>query len=618
VISGPGKRLPARLLLGIALLLAAFAATLGDAQASPGPRTVHFAGRAVHVPAGFGVVRVAPGSRTCVRLDRRVVYLGAPSKEQSCPAGPILGKRRAIVVAPHRAHVAGDAQLLTGRGGPARSLARPRAAHASAAHASRAPATASVSGSIFTGLGFDTCSAPSTKAMAAWAESPFRGVGIYIGGENSACSQPNLSSSWVSAMTTAGWHLIPTYVGLQATTSSCSSCAKMTTVAAGAQGAAAAEDAVAEAAAIGIGAGSPIYFDLEAYTPTTTATNAALTFLAAWTEKLHALGYQSGVYSSGNSGIADLADQVGSGYVLPDDLWIADWNNREDTEEPGVPTTAWANHQRIHQFRGGHDDTYGGVTINVDSDYVDGATVGVGTPPVGEDDPIGSLEVTGSPAAGQVRIKGWALDPDAPTEALSINVYVGGREGQKGVEAYELGPIANLNRPDVAASHTIAGPAHGFDTSIVTVKSGPEPICVYAVNVALGGNRLLGCKTTTIPVAVTFSRLKAMPNGVKVTLACQWPTGTACPGHLGMRTTFKVATPRRHRPPRIHSVTRSLGSRTFNLTGGQWHTFYVPLTVGARKLLRERGKLHTQIVAAIPGGRRGAGLPLEAPAPRHH
>ncbi|HEX4308214.1 MAG TPA: DUF1906 domain-containing protein, partial [Solirubrobacterales bacterium] len=402
----------------------------------------------------------------------------------------------------------------------------------------------------------------------------------------------------------------------QATTSSCGSCAQMTTSGAATQGMAAAEDAVTEASAIGIGAGSPIYFDLEAYTPTASATKAALTFLEAWTEKLHALGYQSGVYSSGGSGIADLADAYGTEYVSPDDLWIADWNNREDTVSSVVPSTAWAIHQRIHQFRGGHDDTYGGVTINIDSDFVDGATVGVGTPPVGESDPIGSLEVTGSPAAGQLRVKGWALDPDAPTEPLAINVVVGGREGQKGVETFELGPIANQERTDVAASHKLAGPSHGFDNTITTIKSGPEPICVYALNVALGGNRLLGCRTTNIPVAVAFTRLKAMPHGIKVTLACQWPTGTSCPGHLGLRTTFRVATPRRHKPPRIHAVTRSLGSRTFHLNGGQWHTFYLPLTTGGRKLLAERGKLATQVIAAIPGGRRGAGLPLEAPAPR--
>ena len=606
MISGPGKRLPALLLVALAAIVSAWAVA-----PAAGARTVHYAGQAVKVPHGYEVIRVAPGSKTCTRLDRRVVYLGAPSKQQRCPAGPILGKRRAIVVTGQGAGVRGDAQLLTGRGAIARSLARP-----GAARASKAPATASVGGSVFTGLGFDTCSAPSTSAMAAWAASPFRGVGIYIGGENSACSQPNLSASWVSAQTTAGWHLIPTYVGLQAPTSSCGSCAKLTSAGATTQGMAAAEDAVAEAAAIGIGAGSPIYFDMEAYSPTTSATNAVLAFLGAWTEKLHALGYQSGVYSSSSSGIADLAGAYGTTYASPDDIWTANWNNAEDTLDSVVPSTAWPNHQRIHQFRGGHNESWGGTTINIDSDYVDGATVGVGTPPVGESDPIGSLEVTGSPAPGQLRVKGWALDPDAPTEALSINVVVGGREGQKGVETFELGQVANQERTDVGASHKLAGPLHGFDSTIATIKSGPEPICVYALNVALGGNRLLGCKTTNIPVAIAFTRLKAMPHGVKVTLACQWPIGTSCPGHLGLRTTFKVRTPRRHKPPRIHAVTRSLGSRTFHLSGGEWHTFYLPFTAGGRKLLAERGKLATQVIAAIPGGRRGAGLPLEAPAPR--
>ena len=232
-----------------------------------------------------------------------------------------------------------------------------------------------------------------------------------------------------------------------------------------------------------------------------------------------------------------------------------------------VPETAWANHQRIHQFRGGHDDTYGGVTINVDSDYVDGATVGVGTPPVGESDPIGALEVTGAPAKGTVRVKGWALDPEAPTEPLSINVVVGGREGQKGVETFELGPVANLARTDVAASHRIAGPNHGFDTRFFTIKSGPEPICVYAVNVALGGNRLLGCRTTTVPVALTLSGLRATRAGIAVNVTCEFPVGLECPGHLGLRTTYRVATPRRHKAPRIHAVTRSLAQRTFHLRG---------------------------------------------------
>jgi hypothetical protein len=630
VISGPGKRLRADFLLGALLLLAALAAALGAARAEAAgggdgrpaqSRTVDYAGRAVHVPRGYRVVRVGAHSRTCVRLDRRVVYLGGPTSEQRCPAGHLLGKRRAIVIGDHGRRISGDSAALS-RATPVRggtrgagddALARPRPG---AARASRATATASVSGSVFTGLGFDTCSAPSSRAMAAWAESPFRGVGVYIGGENSACSQPNLSASWVSAQTTAGWHLIPTYVGLQAPTSSCSSCAKLTTAAAGIQGAAAAEDAVGDATAIGIGAGSPIYFDMESYSPTTSATRAVLTFLEAWTEKLHELGYVSGVYSSSGSGIADLADQYGTAYSSPDDIWIANWNNAQNTIDPVVPESAWANHQRIHQYKGGHDDTYGGTTINIDSNFVDGDTVGVGTPPVGESDPIGSLELTGAPAKGTVRVKGWALDPDAPTETLSISVVVGGRAGQKGVETYELGPVANLSRPDVAASHRAAGPYHGFDTRLVTIKSGPEPICVYALNVALGGNRLLGCRTTTIPVALTLSGLRATRSGIAVNVTCEFPAGLECPGHLGLRTTYKVATPRRHKRPRIHAVTRSLAQRTFHLQGASWHRFVLPLSAGGRKILQERGKLRTLLVAAIPGGQRKAGLPLESAAAR--
>jgi hypothetical protein len=587
----------ALLLLALPALALALAAAAAPAPKAgpPAPATVHFEGPAVSVPAGFRVVRLARDPRACVRLDRRVVYLGAPSPEQSCPAGAILGRKRAIVIEPPAASPLSGAALT---------------APAPRAHASGAPAHPSASGATFTGLGFDTCSAPSTKAMAAWLESPFRGVGVYIGGENSACSQPNLTAAWVSAETAAGWHLIPTYVGLQSPTSSCSSCAKLSPTQATAQGAAAAEDAVVEATAIAVGPGSPIYFDMESYTPTTSSTAATLAFLGAWTERLHTLGYVSGVYSSTGSGIADLAASYGTSYVSPDDIWLANWNNQQTTSDPAVPASAWPTHQRIHQFRGAHDDTYGGTTINVDSDYVDGATVGVATAPVGESDPVGELELTGAPAPGQLRVKGWAYDPEAPTEALSIAVYVGGRAGAPGAQAYELGPIANLPLAAVGRTHLEAGPNHGFDATVVSTRSGPQPVCVYALNLGAGENRLLGCKTTNIPVPITLSNLRATAHGVRVRITCTWPAGTACPGQLALRTRFRLATPRRHRPPLIHVVERSLGRRAFTLTGAHGHAFEVRLTPGAAALLSERGQLRTRLIVAIPGGRRSAVLPL--------
>ncbi|MDQ6776948.1 MAG: DUF1906 domain-containing protein, partial [Actinomycetota bacterium] len=240
------------------------------------------------------------------------------------------------------------------------------------------------------GLGFDTCSAPSPSAMSAWlASSPFRAAALYIGGANSACSQPNLSATYVSTESAAGWQFIPVYVGLQAPTSSCG-CQTIVPAQASTEGAAAATDAVTQAQALGIGAGNPIYFDMEAYGQTATSTAAVLAFLSAWTSHLHAYGYVSGVYGSGTSGMTDLVNANGKSvgtapFAEPDDVWIADWNNQATASDPYVPAALWANNQRLHQYRGGHIDQYGGVRLDIDSDFLDGATAtaGAGAGPIG-------------------------------------------------------------------------------------------------------------------------------------------------------------------------------------------------------------------------------------------
>jgi len=358
-------------------------------------RTVDFDGQAVAVPHGWPVYRLAEHPRMCVRLDRRAVYLGTPGAGQRCPSHAV-GRRRAILVDP----------------GP---RARPRAQ--ASAGVGAVPESAQQSPQNFIGLGFDACAAPSSRAMKSWASSPYRAIGVYIGGINRACSQPNLTAAWVSEQIAAGWHLIPTYVGRQAPTSACGSCAPLSASKATKQGTEDANDAVADAQAAGIGAGNPIYFDMEAYTRTASATNATLTFLAAWTSRLHALGYTSGVYSSSSSGIADLAKQIGSGYLLPDDIWAANWNGAKNTFDPYLPASAWAFHQRIHQYRGGHNESYGLVTINIDNNYVDGATVGTATrrtPP-----PLTVKHV--KPVVGTVRVWvrcGWPEGQTCPGQIV--------------------------------------------------------------------------------------------------------------------------------------------------------------------------------------------------------
>jgi hypothetical protein len=575
-----GRRGPA---VALALLLAIAVCLSAASPAAAGSRQLGFQGETIRVPSSWPVYRLAQHPGMCVRLDRRAVYLGTPAANQRCSAEAAVGRQRAILVDP-AAEGAGS------------SVAR-----------ARPQASASAGGSIFTGLGFDACSAPSSKAMAAWEDSPYRAIGVYIGGLNRACSQPNLTASWVSAQTAAGWHLIPTYVGRQAPTSACSSCALVSTFQATAatQGAEAAADAVAQASAIAIGPGSPIYFDMEAYSLTSSASAATLAFLEAWTNKLHALGYVSGVYSSSSSGIADLADEIGTDYVQPDALWIANWNGLQNTADPEVPASAWANHQRIHQYRGGHNETYGGTTINIDNNYVDGPTVGSATLSADADSPVGFLDLAGAPEPGEVRVKGWAFDPDVPTEPLDVRLVIGGRAGSPSAAEYDLGAIATRARGDVAARYPLAGSRHGFDARMPTVKSGPQPVCVYATNVGPGSDRLLGCKTVAVAVAITLSHVRATARGVRLRIACEWPAGTACPGQLALRTRIKVAVPhRRGRPARTRVIARSLGRRAFNLTGERSHAFVIPFSAGGRLLLRQHGKLRTQLIAAIPGGRR--------------
>ena len=50
-------------------------------------------------------------------------------------------------------------------------------------------------------IGFDKCVAPSTATMSNWwANSPYFYYGVYIGGINRACSNGNLSASWVTTV----------------------------------------------------------------------------------------------------------------------------------------------------------------------------------------------------------------------------------------------------------------------------------------------------------------------------------------------------------------------------------------------------------------------------------
>ena len=239
----------------------------------------------------------------------------------------------------------------------------------------------------FTGYGFDQCLAPTQAAMDTWwRKSPFSAVGIYISGDSRACrSQPNLSPTWVAAQVARGWRLLPIALGPQASCQprfpryaddfTISSKPAGGYAVAAAQGAAEADKNAADAMAYGIGPGSTIWYDLEGFDlGNTHCRESALVFTSAWVSRIKALGYTAGFYSSASSGIKMLDDarRLRPGqFALPDRIWIARWDGVANTSTTYIPEDGWRPGGRMKQYRGGHNETWGGVTINIDSNFID-------------------------------------------------------------------------------------------------------------------------------------------------------------------------------------------------------------------------------------------------------
>ncbi|MER6401919.1 glycoside hydrolase domain-containing protein, partial [Kitasatospora sp. NPDC001603] len=384
-------QLPVRA-LAVFGVCAAMAGPAAGAAAAAGPATtsVTYQGHRFQVPADWPVVDLRENPSACVRFDRHAVYLGTPGAAQDCPSR-LTGRTEALLIEPkaETGITTGTADNPSARelsatapgirvtasyaADPARmqDILRRAGLHPAASGRTTSPTAApalapalipaALPSTItdFVGKGFETCAAPSSGAMDTWINaSPYRAVGIYIGGARS-CAQPNLTAGWVQHQASAGWRFMPIYAGVQAWSISNPA----------AQGAASADEAIAQAAALGFGPGSTLYDDMENY-DSSRFSGAVLSYLAAWTERLHARGYLSGVYSSASSGIADLARNAAR-YTMPDVIWTARWNENPDTSDPVVPASLWANHQRIHQYRGDKSESYGGVTMNIDADYLD-------------------------------------------------------------------------------------------------------------------------------------------------------------------------------------------------------------------------------------------------------
>jgi hypothetical protein len=226
--------------------------------------------------------------------------------------------------------------------------------------------------------GFDTCAAPSAALMTSWwTNSPYYNIGIYLGGSNRSCSQPNLTSSWVSSAVngpTSRWGLIPLWVGPQMPNGTCTSrffntYVSLNTTTAYNQGRT--EGSNAYTAAVGLNmdvTDMPLVLDLEGYNGATACRDAAKSYVSGWTYQLSLYPAQrSGVYgSASNSYPSDWATLTRK----PDFIFFAEQNSTGSNVNASnyLSGTLWTQSQRHKQYvldsTATTDRSFGGYSVS--------------------------------------------------------------------------------------------------------------------------------------------------------------------------------------------------------------------------------------------------------------
>jgi len=229
------------------------------------------------------------------------------------------------------------------------------------------------------GQGFDKCGIPTVSQLQTWkTDGPYIAVNLY-GGSCRGCTNTVLTENYVSSISQQGWRFIPTWVGPQAPSygGTCTNRFSLNTTTAYNQGVTEANSAISYFASLGF-EGSVIYYDLEMTSNNERA--AAQSFINGWVYQLNASGWKAGVYGAASAAHLSDFDSIAN---KPDVIWPAAWyhNSGQGHYDPNAtvwvnqsyfPNTLWPTHQRIRQYEGGHYETYGSVTLNIDSNVIDG------------------------------------------------------------------------------------------------------------------------------------------------------------------------------------------------------------------------------------------------------
>jgi probable HAF family extracellular repeat protein len=277
---------------------------------------------------------------------------------------------------------------------------------------STAPLPVSLTRTISQHLGFDAATVPDPATMKTWWQSsPYYDIGIYAPGAPNGPTDPALTAAWVTAVTQQGWGIVPIWPGLQSPCG-CSNppsgphahdaypgCHQrgaaqtfsINPIQAQQQGQAQAKAAVKSVKSLGLD-GSIIYVDIENHDTSArdernlSCGAATEAYVAGWVKGMHqnAGAGSAGVYAivwnavpHAHESQLDAVDLQGadSVFLSRDDNRVTVWGLNHDSDSQ-LDDTLWPNRQRIHQFRTGSQESWGGASLYVDSNVEDAPIAG--------------------------------------------------------------------------------------------------------------------------------------------------------------------------------------------------------------------------------------------------
>lgn len=321
--------------------------------------------------------------------------------------------------------------------------------------------------------GFDTCAAPALTDLQAWWNAtgrPYKFVNMYFGGSDRGCkawNQSMITASWMRAVSTMGWALLPTWVGPQApNTWAVGKYNLISTSPATAeqQGRNEASLAVAAAKGLGLQPGSVLFVDIEGqYSQDLTTRTAVAAYLNGWVIGLQSEGYLAGAYGHAYNIGRDGSQQSDWAAIAnpPDAVWIVKvlFSNSCTSvfDLYPLPNQYWPSHQRLRQCTEPFNEQLGGVTLNIDADLADG--------------PLSKIELAANPS---VTLTTRQVSPSTITtnQSFSVNVTM----VVNSATADHAG--ISVSFPSLTAAGA-SGASYNSSQGTVSTNSAPAAVQVY-------------------------------------------------------------------------------------------------------------------------------------------